>query len=99
MVCTFEKSPLREHTGKRIVVMRVQRLLSPMRIVPYDGSHGAVLFDPQILSDLVPKEGELIRRLARGKVAPWAVDVDSDRLNFARALKILFDNELAAQSR
>lgn len=92
MLCTFEKSPLQEHAGKRVVVTRVQRILSPMRLV----------FDSRIRTsrapELVPKEGELIHRLTRRKMEPWAVDVDRGG-RFGQGLELLFDNELAFQSR
>ncbi|KAI1783721.1 hypothetical protein LXA43DRAFT_306602 [Ganoderma leucocontextum] len=101
VICCFERSTLPEHTGKRVVVIRIKRVVDedPVRLTdtpaPTDGC--LVPFE-----QLGPREGELVTVMSRGKVRPWAVDVDKERRwknHGGRALRILFEKEALDRSR
>ncbi|EPQ61349.1 hypothetical protein GLOTRDRAFT_69734 [Gloeophyllum trabeum ATCC 11539] len=89
----LERSPLPEHQGKRVVVMRIVKILELTR------AEGAALDHDGSL----PREGGLAYVPSpggRSKVTPWipwSVDIDGGRnpkkQAFREALRVLFDNE------
>ncbi|KAI1783708.1 hypothetical protein LXA43DRAFT_955852 [Ganoderma leucocontextum] len=92
VVCCFERSKLPEHTGKRVAVMRVVRVLDndPIRHVP--APDGKVY----PIKELRPRQGELVKTMCHGQVRPWAVDVDKEwkrTMTVGKALRVLFENE------
>lgn len=69
-VC-LERSPLPAHIGTRTMVLRVQKIISPIRtrIPDYDGHL------PK------PVEGELVMKRANGgSIEPWSLDIDAKGL-------------------
>ena len=97
LLCAFERSTLLEHSGRRVVVVRVQRILEPMQLNP-----SLRLLRNTPARAITPREGELIKILrGRGKkkrVVLWAVDVDKEKTGCAEGLRVLFDNEQARLS-
>ncbi|TFK83790.1 hypothetical protein K466DRAFT_589439 [Polyporus arcularius HHB13444] len=90
-VCAFERSARTDHHGQRVVVIRMLRSpeSDPVRVNPnYVG--------PQFSEKLMPREGELLMMVYRGRVMPWVGDVDrkaaEGRRNPIVSLGILFDN-------
>ena len=95
MICRFERSTLPEHAGKRVVVVRVVRMVEndPIRQIPPP----AGVNYPDI-ETLRPRVGELLKKVFRGNVEPWSVDVgerwkEVPPASRKRALRVLFDNE------
>ncbi|KAI0692533.1 hypothetical protein C8T65DRAFT_550827, partial [Cerioporus squamosus] len=92
-LCCFEPSTLPQHSGKRVVLIRVLRSLEWDPIQPNPEYIG-----PQISesSALYPREGELLMRLHdRREPRVWERDVDRKartRRNSAGPLAILFEN-------
>ncbi|RDX47816.1 hypothetical protein OH76DRAFT_1484494 [Lentinus brumalis] len=90
VMCCFEPSPLPEHSGKRVAVVRVLRSLewdSVRRNPSYDG--------PQVPPELYPREGQLLMTMQYRRPRPWSFDVDkhsSKRGNAAAPLGVLFEN-------
>ncbi|KAJ7339752.1 hypothetical protein DFH08DRAFT_875482 [Mycena albidolilacea] len=83
----FEPSTLPEHAGRRILLLRVMRLLSPCIM--------------NALADRVvpPAEGDLLlgRRQIDGTLKPWAYDVDRNKsAKTTWALGLLWPSEGAA---
>ncbi|RDX43191.1 hypothetical protein OH76DRAFT_1361551 [Lentinus brumalis] len=70
-ICCFEPSSLPEHSGKRVVVIRVLRSLESDPIRPNPSYTG-----PEYPPELSPREGELLMNLWFRKVRPWVGDVD-----------------------
>ncbi|RPD53256.1 hypothetical protein L226DRAFT_540781 [Lentinus tigrinus ALCF2SS1-7] len=98
ILCCFEPSTLKEHSGKRVAVIRVLRSLEPDPVRPNPAYTGA-----PVPRELCPQEGQLLMTLRRRRLKPWAGDVDarppsSTRANSAAALAVLFDNALAYSS-
>ncbi len=90
-MCAFERSARTDHHGRRVVVIRMLRSpeSDPVRVNPnYVG--------PQFSEKLMPREGELLMMVYRGRVMPWVGDVDrkaaEGRRNPIVSLGILFDN-------
>ncbi|RDX41143.1 hypothetical protein OH76DRAFT_250375 [Lentinus brumalis] len=90
-VCAFERSFLTGYRGQRVVVVRMLRSIKsdPVRLDPsYAG--------PKFSRQLMPRNGKLLMTVYRGKVTPWAGDVDQEapagHRNWAASLSILFDN-------
>ncbi|PIL30036.1 hypothetical protein GSI_07948 [Ganoderma sinense ZZ0214-1] len=99
-VCCFERSMLPEHTGKRVVVIRVKRFIDsdPIRPVPPPtGANGRA----HLVEQLRPREGELLNVATHDRVRPWAADVDKvwgesaahGDITRWKVLRVLFDNE------
>ncbi|TBU36608.1 hypothetical protein BD309DRAFT_975485 [Dichomitus squalens] len=90
--CCFERSTLPEHTGKRVVVLRIKGFLDqdPIREVPPPDR----LTYP--MAHIRPREGELLMTFKRHnniQVQPWAVDVDRPKAALGKLLRILYENE------
>ncbi|TFK83910.1 hypothetical protein K466DRAFT_602453 [Polyporus arcularius HHB13444] len=91
-ICCFEPSSLPEHSGKRVVVIRILRSLDtdPIRRNPtYAG--------PQYPPELFPRRGELLMKMHTHQAPrPWSGDVDlASRISkepHLGPLGILFDN-------
>jgi hypothetical protein len=79
-LCCFERSSLPQHQGTRTVVIRIVKITSPVtRTDPNDK-------DPIPL----PAEGELARRICRGRIIPASFNVDTKAY---AGLKMLFQDE------
>ena len=91
----FERSTLPDHEGKRIVVLRFLKIITPVKcVIP--------LYDGYIVP---PKEGDLLRRFYRkviDKLHPpaWSFDIDKLKDNSSpngqrnknlRGLRFLWD--------
>ncbi|PIL27880.1 hypothetical protein GSI_10002 [Ganoderma sinense ZZ0214-1] len=99
LVCSFERSTLPEHVGKRVVVIRVKRFIDsdPVRLAPLpeQGDRRA-----NLVEKLWPREGELLKTVGyHHRVQPWVGDVDKlwtgRTVGIApwKALRVLFENE------
>ncbi|EIW62438.1 uncharacterized protein TRAVEDRAFT_68880 [Trametes versicolor FP-101664 SS1] len=97
-LCRFEKSARPEHTGRRIVVYRVVRIVEPMERTALCN----------IADSLMPREGELLSAVLAAKSErdrEWSFDVDrclslgpdTSRYQFAAGLALLYDNEARAR--
>jgi hypothetical protein len=74
-----------EHKLKPIVVIRVQEILSPITCLFPD-------YDLQIKR---PRPGRLItKRKSDGKYHPWMIDLSEDNVFTAKALQLLFPDEI-----
>ncbi|KAF8074044.1 hypothetical protein FPV67DRAFT_1375945, partial [Lyophyllum atratum] len=62
----FERSTEPEHAGTRSLVIRVLKILEPIQPV----TPGYDMYLP------VPEEGQLLKKLGRGVVQPFSIDVD-----------------------
>ncbi|RPD54407.1 hypothetical protein L226DRAFT_616713 [Lentinus tigrinus ALCF2SS1-7] len=95
IICCFEPSPLKEHSGKRVAVIRVLRTLEHDPVRPNPSYTG-----PPIPPELYPREGELLMKLYHRKVKVWAADVDAGQTSKwgqnaqATAFSVLFENAL-----
>ncbi|RPD68330.1 hypothetical protein L226DRAFT_576500 [Lentinus tigrinus ALCF2SS1-7] len=93
VVCCFEPSTLKEHSGTRVAVIRVLRSLKSDPIRPNPSYTG-----PPLSPQLCPQEGQLLMTPYRRKLQPWAGHVDAKstpkRVNRTAALAVLFDNAL-----
>ncbi|TFK82998.1 hypothetical protein K466DRAFT_603239 [Polyporus arcularius HHB13444] len=86
-LCCFEPSTLPEHSGKRVVVVRVLRSLERDPLRPNPSYAG-----PPIPPELYPQEGQLLTVLRHRKPRIWARDVDEHWPKRARPLVTLFEN-------
>ena len=97
-MCAFEQSTLPEHAGKRVVVIRVLRVLEPVRLrtfVPPEGGTLALdVKDWAVPPEMEPREGELVRSLTRMEgFRVWSIDMENPGLKqFAEGLEVLYDN-------
>ena len=91
-MCAFEQSTLPEHAGKRVVVIRVLRVLEPVRLRPFVPTLDARGWS--IPPEMEPREGELARSLTFfGGFKVWSIDMEDPGLRqFAEGLEILYDN-------
>ncbi|RDX40195.1 hypothetical protein OH76DRAFT_1366568 [Lentinus brumalis] len=86
-LCCFEPSTLPEHSGKRVVVVRVLRSLERDPLRPNPSYAG-----PPIPPELYPQEGRHLTVLRHRKPRIWARDVDEHWPKRARPLVTLFEN-------
>ncbi|RPD58722.1 hypothetical protein L226DRAFT_311436 [Lentinus tigrinus ALCF2SS1-7] len=89
LLCCFEPSPLPQHAGKHVVVIRVIRALDAVRPNPsYSG--------PSYPLDLMPQDGQLLKCMYHRKVKTWTGDADKPSRPKGRSpaasLSILFEN-------
>ncbi|TFK78455.1 hypothetical protein K466DRAFT_77949 [Polyporus arcularius HHB13444] len=92
VICCFEPSSLQEHSGKRVVVLRVLRSLEWDPIRPNASYTG-----PPIPPELYPQAGQLLMTFRYRKPRVWAANVDRSgwkRSNTAAPFAILFENAL-----
>ena len=77
----FERSTLPEHEGTRTVVLRILKIITPVKcVIPgYDGHV------------CPPKEGELFQRPGNKKILQvWSFDIDNTKI-IKRGLQLLWD--------
>ncbi|KAI0675708.1 hypothetical protein C8Q78DRAFT_344774 [Trametes maxima] len=103
-ICCFEKSTLPEHEGMRAAVLRVLRIVNPVRL--RGRARGRLPAATQAwLEQTCPREGELLRTRTYGRAVVWSVDVDAEmaprpqqvRAPIEDALRVLFENEEHAE--
>ena len=82
----YERSTLPKHKGTRTVVLRILKIITPVKCVTpnYDGRLAP------------PKEGELHWRIPRSKTVKsnppvWSIDIDKAGVTTSRALQLLWD--------
>jgi hypothetical protein len=82
----FERSTLPEHKGTRTVVLRIFKIITPVKcVIPFYNSHIAL-----------PEEGELHRKNGKydtAKLDPpvWSADIDKRKGSMIRGLQLLWD--------
>jgi hypothetical protein len=79
----FERSTLRRHEGTRTLVLRILKIITPVKcVIP--------LYDGYIVQ---PKEGELHRRYLRKKVelVVWSLNIDKSKSVMKRGFRSLWD--------
>ena len=77
----FERSTLPDHKGKRVVVLRFLKMITPVKcVIP--------LYDGHIAP---PQEGELYRRAGSFHQRVWSINIDKPKGLLSRGLKLLWD--------
>ncbi|KAJ7607615.1 hypothetical protein DFH06DRAFT_214543 [Mycena polygramma] len=83
VIVRFEPSTSSQHTGRRVVNLRLVKLLTPV-LSTFKGYRGRISR---------PEEGQLLTLSHyRAHPAPWACDIDCDTTAIADALRDLWDN-------
>ncbi|KAF7334988.1 hypothetical protein MVEN_02249000 [Mycena venus] len=79
----FEPSTRPEHTGRRVVHLRITKIVTPVSL-------GVEKYPGRVMK---PEEGQLLTvSLHRRIPEPWAYDIDAKDTHIAAALRVLWDN-------
>lgn len=93
-MCCFEKFEDNQHPSKQSAVIRVLKILEPVKVLRRPDSQERAMPD-------APVEGELLPATSPGHKWVYTLEGANDRKlkgNTARGFQILFENEMMAQT-